>query len=146
MMNTLRAVIVAVLMLGIQPTAFAQSSPAKAPPVALKGYDPVSYFDPGKPAKGVSTINFDFDGTRYLFSSQKNRELFAANPDRYSPQFRGLCTTGVSMGVKAEADPNVFLVKNGKLYVFGSTEDLAMVEKDPMLLTKAHQAWDELKK
>jgi YHS domain-containing protein len=145
-MNTLHAVIVAVLTLGLQLTAFAQSSPAKAPPVALKGYDPVSYFDPGKPVKGTSTINYDFDGTRYLFSSQKNRELFAANPDRYSPQFRGLCTTGVSMGVKAEADPNVFLVKDGKLYVFGSTEDLAMVEKDPMLLKKAHQAWDELKK
>ena len=66
-MITLRAVIVAVLTFSLQLTAFAQSSPAKAPPVALKGYDPVSYFDPGKPAKGVYTINYDFDGTRYLF-------------------------------------------------------------------------------
>jgi YHS domain-containing protein len=146
MMNTLRAVIVAVLTLGWQLTAFAQSSPAEAPPVALKGYDPVSYFNPGKPAKGASTINYDFDGTRYLFSSQKNRELFAANPDRYAPQFRGLCTTGLSMGVKTEADPNVFLVKDGKLYVFLDTESRAMVEKDPTLLTKAHQAWEDLKK
>jgi YHS domain-containing protein len=146
MMNTLRAVIVAVLTLGWQLTAFAQSSPAKAPPVALKGYDPVSYFDPGKPAKGVSTINYDFDGMRYLFVSQKNRELFAGNPDRYSPQFRGLCTTGVSMGVKAGADPNIFLVKDGKLYVFSDIESRAMVEKDPTLLTKAHQAWGQLKK
>jgi YHS domain-containing protein len=144
MMNTLRAVIVAVLTLGLQLTAFAQ--PAKAPPVALKGNDPVSYFDPGKPAKGDSTINFDFDDTRYLFSSQKNRELFAANPDHYAPQFRGLCTTGLSMGVKTEADPNVFLVKDGKLYVFLDTESRAMAEKDPTLLKKAHQAWDELRK
>ena len=58
----------------------------------------------------------------------------------------GLCTTGVSMGVKAEADPNIFLVKDGKLYVFSDVESRAMVEKDPTLLTKAHQAWDELKK
>jgi hypothetical protein len=50
------------------------------------------------------------------------------------------------MGVKAQADPNVFLVKDGKLYVFSDIESRAMVEKDPMLLTKAHQAWDELKK
>jgi YHS domain-containing protein len=144
MMNSLRAVIVAVLSLGLQLPAFAQ--PAKAPPVALKGNDPVSYFDPGKPAKGDSTINFDFDDTRYLFSSQKNRELFAANPDHYAPQFRGLCTTGLSMGVKTEADPNVFLVKDGKLYVFLDTESRAMAEKDPTLLKKAHQAWDELRK
>jgi len=146
MMNTLRAVIVAVLTLGLQLTAVAQPNPAKAPPVALKGNDPVSYFDPGKPAKGASTINYDFDDTRYLFSSQKNRGLFAANPDRYAPQFRGLCTTGVSTGVKAEADPNIFLVKDGKLYVFSDVESRAMVEKDPTLLKKAHQAWDELKK
>jgi YHS domain-containing protein len=145
MMNTLRAVIVAVLTLGLQLTAFAASSLPEAPPVALKGYDPVSYFDPGKPAKGVSTIHYDFDDTRYLFSSQKNRELFAANPDRYAPQFRGKCTTGVSMGVKAGADPNVFLVKDGKLYVFSDIESRAMVEKDPTLLKKAHQAWEELK-
>jgi YHS domain-containing protein len=97
-MTTMRAMIVAILTLGLQLTAFAQSNPAEAPPVALKGYDPVSYFDPGKPTKGASTINFDFDGTRYLFSSQRNRELFAANPDRYAPQFRGLCTTGLAMG------------------------------------------------
>jgi YHS domain-containing protein len=145
-MITSRAVIVAVLTLSLQVNALAQSSPAKAPPVALKGYDPVSYFDPGKPAKGVSTINYDFDGMRYLFVSQKNRELFAGNPDRYSPQFRGLCTTGVSMGVKAGADPNIFLVKDGKLYVFSDIESRAMVEKDPTLLTKAHQAWGQLKK
>jgi len=144
--NTLRALIVVFLMLDLQMTAFAQSSPTETPPVALKGYDPVSYFDPGKPAKGVSTINYDFDGMRYLFSSQKNRELFAGNPDRYSPQFRGLCTTGVSMGVKAGADPNIFLVKDGKLYVFSDIESRAMVEKDPTLLTKAHQAWGQLKK
>jgi YHS domain-containing protein len=146
MMNTLRAVTVVVLTLGLQLTAFAQSNPAKAPPVALKGYDPVSYFNLGKPAKGVSTINYDFDGTRYLFSSRKNRELFADNPDHYSPQFRGKCATGLSMGVKAEADPNVFLVKDGKLYVFSDTESRAMVEKDPTLLKKAQQAWEELKK
>lgn len=145
-MNTLRAVIAAVLTLGLQLTAFAQSYPAKVPPVALGGNDPVSYFNPGEPAKGASTINYDFDDMRYLFSSQKNRELFAANPDRYSPQFRGLCTTGLSMGVKAKADPNVFLVKDGKLYVFSDTESRAMVEKDPTLLKKAHRAWDELKK
>jgi len=145
-MDTLRAAIVAVLTLGLQLTASAQSNPAKAPPVALKGNDPVSYFEPGKPAKGISNINYDFDEMRYLFSNQKNRELFAANPDHYTPQFRGLCTTGISMGVKAEADPNIFLVKDGKLYVFSDIESRTMAEKDPSLLTKAHQAWDKLRK
>jgi YHS domain-containing protein len=117
----------------------------KAPPVGLKGNDPVSYFDPGRPAKGTAKINFDFDQTRYLFSSAKNKERFASNPERYAPQFTGLCATGMSMGMKAEADPNVFLVKDGKLYIFSSLEAREMVQKDPALLKKAHEAWQHKK-
>ncbi len=103
-------------LLGILVLVFAIPVQAQSsPPVALKGNDPVSYFNPGRPAKGASKISYDFDQSRYLFSSAKNKELFAANPDRYAPQFSGLCATGLSMGAKAEADPNVFLVKDGKL-------------------------------
>src|SRR5258708_5765894 len=122
--------------------ALAQSS-SKTPSVALKGNDPVSYFTPGKPAKGAAGLNFDFDDTRYLFASPKNRELFAANPDRYSPQFSGLCATGLGMGMKTQADPSVFKVIDGRLYVFSSAEALAALQKDPSLLQKAHQAWDK---
>jgi len=117
----------------------------KAPPVALKGNDPVSYFNPGSPARGASRISYDFDESRYLFSSAKNKELFAANPDRYAPQFSGLRATGLSMGMKTEADPSVFLVKDGKLYIFSSVEARQMVEKDPTLLKKAHEAWQHPK-
>ena len=72
--------------------ALAQSS-ATGLPVALKGYDPVSYFNPGKPARGASASFVDFDDSRFLFSSRRNRDLFASNPDKYSPQFSGLCAT-----------------------------------------------------
>ena len=143
-MRLLKAIL-AVAVLGASGSVFAQSSPAKAPPVALKGNDPVSYFNPGTPAKGARSINYDFDDARYLFSSAKNKESFAANPDRYAPQFTGLCATGLSMGMKTEADPNVFLVRDGKLYVFSSTEARQMVEKDPSLLKKAHASWNPKK-
>ncbi len=133
--------LLAALMLAVSAPAPAQ----KSPPIALKGNDPVSYFNPGKPAKGASSINYDFDDSRYLFSSQKNKETFAANPDRYTPQFGGLCATGLSMGMKAEADPRVFKIVDGKLYVFSSTQALEMVEKDPSLLKKAHESWNHQK-
>ena len=131
-----------ILVLIVAVPAQAQSSP----PVALKGNDPVSYFNPGRPAKGTGKISYDFDQSRYLFSSVKNKEQFAANPDRYAPQFSGLCATGLSMGMKSEADPNVFLVKDGKLYVFSSIEARQMVEKDPTLLDKARESWQHQKK
>jgi YHS domain-containing protein len=139
-------IIVAVAALIFGGPALAQSSPAKAPPVGLKGHDPVSYFNPGKPVKGASSINYDFDDARYLFSSRINRETFASNPERYSPQFGGLCATGLSSGMKAEADPGIFKVVDGKLYVFSSTDARDMADKDPTLLRKAHQAWVKPKK
>ena len=121
--------------------SLAQSGGPKAPAMGLKGIDPVSYFNPGKPAKGASAINYDFDEVRYLFVSQKNRAAFAANPERYSPQFGGLCATGLSAGMKAESDPRIFKIVDGKLYVFSSTEARDMVDKDPALLKKSHEAW-----
>lgn len=136
----------AALVLAMSAPALAQSG-AKAPPVALKGTDPVSYFDPGTPARGASGIAYDFDEARYLFSSTKNREMFAANPDRYTPQFTGLCATGMGMdGGKYEADPSIFLVREGKLYVFSSAAARDAAQKDPSLLGKAHEHWRKPKK
>ena len=52
-----------------------------------KGYDPVAYFTDGKAVKGDPAIAFEWDEGRYHFASQKNRDLFAAEPDRYAPRF-----------------------------------------------------------
>lgn len=122
-------------------TALAQSGGAKPPALGLKGIDPVTYFNPGKPEPGMSRIAYDYDEVRYQFVSRKNRDTFAANPDRYSPQFGGLCATGLSAGMKAEADPRIFKIVDGKLYVFSSTEARDKADKDPALLRKARETW-----
>jgi len=111
----------------------------KAP--ALKGHDPVAYFVDARPVKGSPSIAYDFDDSRYHFSKPKHRELFAADPDRYSPQFAGLCTAGMAMGMKAEADPSVWKIVDGKLYVFASVQAREKADRDPSLLAKAHQAF-----
>ena len=119
----------------------AQTTAGKSPPLALKGHDPVAYFTDGRPVRGAASMNVDFDDSRYLFASAKNRELFSASPERYTPQFAGLCATGMAFGKKAEADPSIFVVREGKLYIFSSTEAREMAQKDPSLLGKSHQAW-----
>jgi YHS domain-containing protein len=118
---------------------------AQSPPVSLKGHDPVAYFTEGRPVKGSAGINNDFDDARYLFSSQKNRERFAASPERYTPQYTGLCATGMALGVKAEADPSVWKIVDGKLYVFSSAGAREKFEQDPALVAKAQQNWRQQK-
>jgi YHS domain-containing protein len=120
--------------------ALAQSSAGNAPPLAIKGYDPVAYFVEGRPVKGMASIAYDFDGSRYFFSSAKNRALFAANPDRYAPQFAALCAAGLADGRIVESDPTAFVVRDGKLYLFQAAKGVERVVQDPSLLTKAHQA------
>jgi len=142
-MNLMRAILKtaacgAALAAGAAALAQDRSSP---PPLGLKGYDPVAYFTDGKPSKGTPSINFDFDESRYLFSTSKNRDTFASNPDRYSPQFGGLCATGLSMGMKTESDPNVWAIVDGKLYVFYSPQARDMAIKDPALIRRSHETW-----
>jgi YHS domain-containing protein len=132
----MKRMILALAAASISTSLFAQS-----PAVSLKGHDPVSYFTDGRPVKGSPAINYDFDDTRYLFSNQKNRERFVSSPDRYTPQFTGLCTTGLALGVRAEADPSVWKIVDGKLYVFSSAQAREKFEQDPSMLAKARHNW-----
>ena len=88
--------------------------------LVLKGYDPVAYFTESKPVKGDPKYTYDFDDGRYYFASAKHREMFMGNPDKYAPQFGGYCTGSMSRGVRAEGDPEGWVINEGKLYVFGN--------------------------
>src|SRR6185503_6727137 len=89
-------------------------------PLVLKGYDPVAYFTDGKPTEGAAQYELAFDGQRYRFANAQHRDLFKANPDKYAPQFGGLCAMNLSRGVKRESDPHNWVISNGNLYVFAS--------------------------
>ena len=54
---------------------------AGEPRLAIKGYDPVSYFTPGKPMPGSADISLDWDGARWQFADAAHRELFQRDPD-----------------------------------------------------------------
>src|SRR5262245_37435459 len=83
------------------------------PRVAIKGYDPVAYFSDSKPVKGDPAISYDWDEARYLFANASNRATFAAAPEKYAPQFAGLCATGLAFGQKVEADPQAWKIVDG---------------------------------
>src|SRR3954469_19568927 len=107
------------LIAGFICTTPSRSIAAEEVPLAIKGYDPVAYFTDGKPVGGLPEIEYKWDEYRYRFSSVEHRELFKADPVRYAPQFGNFCAMALSKGEIVVADPENWLISDGKLYVFG---------------------------
>jgi YHS domain-containing protein len=127
-------------------SAAAQNPPLAAQRIALKGYDPVSYFTDGKPEKGSSEFTFAFDDTTYWFKSAEHRALFAADPERYAPQFDGYCAVQLSRGLKVEADPEAWTITNGKLYVFSGKPGVPIFQEQPVAIAeKARENWPKVR-
>jgi YHS domain-containing protein len=123
------------------PWATAISPPVpQGTPLAIKGYDPVSYFTDGKPTRGFPEIEYEWDGLRYRFARAQHRELFKTEPVRYAPQFGNFCAMAASKGELVEADPENWLISDGKLYVFGKAVGPDLFRKDlARNVTKANQ-------
>lgn len=86
--------------------------------LALKGYDPVAYFEAGKPTAGDSQFSYEWSGATWQFSSAANRDLFAQSPESYAPQFGGFCSFAVGKGVTADISPDAWRIDSGNLYLF----------------------------
>jgi len=77
-------------------------------PIAIQGYDPVSYYT-GKALKGSVKIRTVYKGIEYRFASAKNLEKFQKNPAGYEPTYGGWCAYAVgARGEKVEPDPENF--------------------------------------
>jgi YHS domain-containing protein len=57
--------------------------------VAIKGYDTVAYHTEGRAVKGKSKFSHRWNDAKWYFSSAENKDLFAADPERYAPQYGG---------------------------------------------------------
>jgi hypothetical protein len=57
--------------------------------VAIHGYDTVAYHTEGRPVKGRSDFSYSWNEAVWHFASAKTRDLFAADPERYAPQYGG---------------------------------------------------------
>ena len=114
--------------------------------VALGGYDPVAYFDSGKPTRGLDTISASYGGARYLFATAAHRKAFLANPRKYVPEFGGFCATGTAFGEKVDIDPETGKVVNGKLYLNNGPKALQVFNQNtPDIIAKAQVNWPTVK-
>ena len=114
--------------------------------VAIKGYDPVAYFTKSRAVKGSDEISSDWLGATWLFSSTEHRDLFAASPIQYAPQYGGLCADGVAYGnTTTNIDPESWRVIDGKLYLHYDPGAAVEIEEIPGQIAKAEKNWPEIR-
>ena len=137
-----RALGLAALVAAIPFVAGVSTAVAEGPALAIKGYDPVAYFTDAKPTPGSSDIESVWDEHRYRFATAEHRDMFVADPVRYAPQFGNFCAMALAKGLLVVANPDNWLISDGKLYVFGSPAPAgpALFQKDLAAnISKANQ-------
>lgn len=114
---------------------------------AIGGYDAVAYFLEQKPVKGLEQITFTWNDAVWLFASEKNRDSFRLNPEKFAPQFGGYCAYGMSRGYKAPTSADAFSIVDGKLYLNYNTNVRNEWNKDQTgYIEKAVKNWVDVRK
>ena len=97
----------------------AQGSGSLEGPVAIHGYDVVSYHKAHLAVRGSVDHAVLSGGLTYYFRSKENALAFKANPDAFKPAYGGHCAFAMAAkGAKAPADPKTFKIRGGILYLF----------------------------
>ncbi len=121
---------------------------------AVSGYDVVSYFDlpqskVGQPQEaplaGNASITAEYNGARFAFATEANRDRFLADPATFVPQYDGHCAYGVAQGGKVPGNPTLWRIVDGKLYLNITKNVVGFWEEDiPGNIEKSETNWDGL--
>ena len=84
--------------------------------VAIRGYDPVAYFEFQEAVRGNLDNALETKEGIWYFSRPDFREKFEDNPDRYMPQFGGWDAEGMARGFKRRSDPTLWILIDNKIY------------------------------
>ena len=114
--------------------------------LALRGYDPVSYFTDGAPTPGEIDITAEHQGATYRFASAEHKAMFEADPAKYAPQYGGYCAFGLAQGYKFDGDPQVWKIVDDKLYLNLSPKVSTIWQQDvPGNIENADAKWQMVK-
>jgi YHS domain-containing protein len=112
--------------------------------VMLKGHDVVAYFTQGKHMLGKTEFTSTYEGVNFRFASSEHKALFDKEPTKYLPQYGGYCANGIVYGIPWGGDADSWMIREGKLYIFGGAGSKAGFELDVPANTKlADQYWAE---
>jgi len=92
--------------------------------VAIRGFDTVAFHTEKRAVKGKKDFSFQWNDATWYFKSAENRDLFAADPLLYAPQFGGNWPAALSEGQVARGNPHNFKVIDEKLYFPASVRSM----------------------
>lgn len=110
--------------------------------IAVDGSDVVAYFTEGAPTPGSDEFTHDWKGVTWQFANAANRDAFAADPERFAPQYGGFCAWAVSEGYTASTTPEAWKIVDDKLYLNYSKRIQRRWERDiPARIASADANW-----
>lgn len=123
------------------------STKGEAPaPLAIHGYDAVSYFTNGEARLGSSARAANYKGAIYWFASNRHLRMFKKTPSKFAPQYGGFCAFGVTQQTKFDGDPKLWTVHAGKLYLNVTPQIQAMFKKNVAgNIASADRLWPKIK-
>ncbi|MDB5557761.1 MAG: hypothetical protein JWQ36_695 [Enterovirga sp.] len=112
--------------------------------LALNGLDPVSYQLEGRAAAGDAAHEALWSGLGWRFVSAANRAAFLRSPERFAPRLGGYDADAAAEGRLVEADPVIFVVRAGRLYLFRTRAARARFLAEPASAGRAEARWPQL--
>lgn len=112
---------------------------------AAGGYDVTAYFSENRAVEGSKQFSTEYNGARWLFSSQENLDRFLAEPEKYAPQYGGYCAWAAAQGQTAKGDPEHWSIHDGKLYLNYDADIKRQWLSDKVnLISEADAKWPSL--
>ncbi|UWR21482.1 YHS domain-containing (seleno)protein [Sulfitobacter sp. S190] len=112
---------------------------------AIDGYDSHAYWRHGAPRVGQTAHVVDWAGVPWRFETAQDAAAFAATPDAFAPKFGGFCTRAMSFRKIVNADPEVWRIFEGGLYLFAKPVGGTKFDAGPRaMIAKAQSHWDTL--
>ena len=114
--------------------------------IAIRGTDPVAYFEDGRPVAGDAAFEDDWNGATWRFASADNRDTFMAGPERFAPQYGGFCAWAVAeKGELYSTQPENWSIVDDRLFLnFNDNIQRRWQADVPGFIAKADSRWPEI--
>lgn len=106
------------------------AQPAR-PTIGLEGYCPVTLMNKQQWVAGNPQIGVNHRGQTYLFAGEAERQMFMADPDRYSPVAEGHDPVLALSGQMVPGNRRHGVYFRNRVYLFANDQSLGVFSQDP---------------